>query len=139
MFYISVFHTPNTFKITQKGYYYDIDANLWNEAPVVHERARYCPTCCLTFPRKILNFNENLSKIVINYDEKKQGKHANDESNELTQIIDNAITSTISPNDHFCSVPFCDDKQSDHADNSDGTEDICFDGGNPDISISSNS
>ncbi len=59
-FYISVFHTPNTFKIMQKGYYYDLSTNVWSEAPVISERARYCPTCCLAFPRKIKN-NINLS------------------------------------------------------------------------------
>jgi hypothetical protein len=43
-FYMSVFHTPNTFKIMQKGYYYDLNTGLWSEGPVINERARYCPT-----------------------------------------------------------------------------------------------
>lgn len=52
-FYISVFHTPNTFRIMQKGYSFDLSTNMWNEAPVINERGRYCPTCSLSFPRKI--------------------------------------------------------------------------------------
>ena len=66
-FYISVFHTPNTFKIIQKGYYYDLKQNVWTEAPVVHERSRYCPTCCLSFPRKIYNFNGINEEISVKH------------------------------------------------------------------------
>lgn len=62
-FYISVFTTPNTFKIIQKGYYYDIETNLWSEGPVINERARYCPTCCLAFPRNIYNFNNDFVSV----------------------------------------------------------------------------
>jgi N-acetylneuraminic acid mutarotase len=66
-FYISVFHTPNTFKIMQKGYYYDLETNIWSEAPVVYERARYCPTCSLTFPRKIYTFNGKNDEIIVQH------------------------------------------------------------------------
>lgn len=64
-FYISVFTTPNTFKIIQKGYYYDIETNLWSEGPVINERARYCPTCSLAFPKNIYNNNSKNNKIVV--------------------------------------------------------------------------
>ncbi len=66
--------------------------NVWNEAPVVHERARYCPTCCLTFPRKILNFNDNLNNSIM-IKSQDQEKLINFTS-PLTQLIDNAIIST---------------------------------------------
>lgn len=66
--YISVFTTPNTFKITQKGYYYDIKTNEWSDAPVIAERARYCPTSTLTFPRQIYNFKHD-KVISIRHDE----------------------------------------------------------------------
>jgi len=59
-FYISVFTTPNTFKIMQKGFFYDTNTNVWSEAPVINERARYCPTACLAFPTKIYNFNNQI-------------------------------------------------------------------------------
>lgn len=69
-FYISIFHTPNTFKIMQKAYYYDLITNIWSEAPVAHDKSRYCPTCQLTFPNHILNSNENYYKY-INHDQVK--------------------------------------------------------------------
>lgn len=62
-FYISVFTTPNTFKIIQKGYYYDIETDTWSDGPVINERARYCPTCCLAFPRNVYNFNNDFVAI----------------------------------------------------------------------------
>ncbi len=66
-FYISVFTTPNTFKIMQKGYFYDLNTNVWTEAPVINERARYCPTSCLVFPRNVYSFN-NESTICLNHE-----------------------------------------------------------------------
>ena len=52
--YISVFHTSNSFIVMQEGYFYDLDAQQWIKAPVVHERARYCPTVQLRFPKNIM-------------------------------------------------------------------------------------
>ncbi len=52
--YISVFHTSNSFIVMQEGYFYDLDTQQWIKAPVVHERARYCPTVQLQFPGKML-------------------------------------------------------------------------------------
>lgn len=66
--YISVFTTPNTFKITQKGYYYDIITNVWSDAPVIAERARYCPTSTLAFPPQVYNF-ENKKVLSLKHDE----------------------------------------------------------------------
>jgi hypothetical protein len=65
-FYISVFTTPNTFKIVQKGYYYDIKSNVWTEAPVIAERARYCPTTCVVFPQTVYNF-DNRTIVRLNH------------------------------------------------------------------------
>jgi N-acetylneuraminic acid mutarotase len=62
-FYVSVFHTPSTFKIMQKGYYFDLNTCEWSDAPVINERARYCPTCTLAFPRSILNMNKSCVSI----------------------------------------------------------------------------
>ncbi|CAF1574355.1 unnamed protein product, partial [Didymodactylos carnosus] len=53
--YISVFHTSNSFIVMQEGYYYNLDEQKWIKAPVVHERARYCPTVQLRFPKSALN------------------------------------------------------------------------------------
>jgi hypothetical protein len=64
-FYMSVFHTPNTFKIMQKGYYYLIDKGEWVDAPVINEKARYCPTCTLAFPRRIFNTNLKCESICL--------------------------------------------------------------------------
>ncbi|CAF4378644.1 unnamed protein product, partial [Rotaria sordida] len=52
--YISVFHTSNSFIVMQEGYFFDFDTQQWIKAPVVHERARYCPTVQLRFPKKFL-------------------------------------------------------------------------------------
>lgn len=52
--YISVFHTSNSFMVMQEGYFYDFDNHQWLKAPIVHERARYCPTVQLQFPKEIL-------------------------------------------------------------------------------------
>ncbi|CAF2644525.1 unnamed protein product [Rotaria sp. Silwood2] len=52
--YISVFHTSNSFIVMQEGYFFDLDTQQWIKAPVVHERARYCPTVQLRFPKKCL-------------------------------------------------------------------------------------
>ncbi|CAF3475681.1 unnamed protein product [Rotaria sp. Silwood1] len=52
--YISVFHTSNSFIVMQEGYFFDLDTQQWIKAPVVHERARYCPTVQLRFPKKFL-------------------------------------------------------------------------------------
>lgn len=41
----------------QKGYYYDIKSRVWSEAPVIAERARYCPTTCVIFPPSLYNFD----------------------------------------------------------------------------------
>jgi len=70
-FYISVFTTPNTFKIIQKGYYYDIETNLWSEGPVINERARYCPTCCLAFPKNVYNFSNSFVSVKHSINQKK--------------------------------------------------------------------
>ncbi|CAF3894793.1 unnamed protein product [Rotaria sordida] len=53
--YISVFHTSNSFIVMQEGYFFDLDTQRWIKAPVVHERARYCPTVQLRFPKYFLN------------------------------------------------------------------------------------
>ncbi|CAF0730395.1 unnamed protein product [Rotaria sordida] len=37
-----------------EGYFFDFDTQQWIKAPVVHERARYCPTVQLRFPKKFL-------------------------------------------------------------------------------------
>ena len=52
--YISVFHTSNSFMVMQEGYFFDLDTQEWIKAPVVHERARYCPTVQLQFPKKLI-------------------------------------------------------------------------------------
>jgi hypothetical protein len=52
--YISVFHTSNSFIVMQEGYFFDLDSQQWIKAPVVHERARYCPTVQLRFPKNFL-------------------------------------------------------------------------------------
>ncbi|CAF0743658.1 unnamed protein product [Didymodactylos carnosus] len=61
--YISVFHTSNSFIVMQEGYYYNLDEQKWIKAPVVHERARYCPTVQLRFPKSALN---NTDKNITN-------------------------------------------------------------------------
>lgn len=98
-FYVGVFHTPNTFKITQKGYYYDLNSNIWSEAPVVHERARYCLTCCLSFPSKIYTFNGANDEIIINHGQNNDSlstvlQHQLQQQQLL--MIDAAVTSTPS-------------------------------------------
>ena len=64
--YISVFHTSNSFIVMQEGYFYDLDTQQWIKAPVVHERARYCPTVQLQFPGKMLKSLRatNISSII---------------------------------------------------------------------------
>lgn len=52
--YISVFHTSNSFIVMQEGYFFDLDTHQWVKAPVVHERARYCPTVQLRFSKSLL-------------------------------------------------------------------------------------
>ena len=52
--YISVFHTTNTFIVMQEGYFFDLDTEEWIKAPVIHDRARYCPTVQLRFPKNML-------------------------------------------------------------------------------------
>jgi hypothetical protein len=52
--YISVFHTSNSFMVMQEGYFFDLDSQQWIKAPVVHERARYCPTIQLRLPKQFL-------------------------------------------------------------------------------------
>lgn len=89
-FYISVFHTPNTFKIIQKGYFYDLKSNIWSDAPVVHERSRYCPTCCLSFPRKIYNSNGIHDEVVV--------QHQNTSVATTTTTNDYQQTAAISTN-----------------------------------------
>ncbi len=66
-----MFTTPNTFKIIQKGYYYDIETNLWSEGPVINERARYCPTCCLAFPKNVYNFSNSFVSVKHSINQKK--------------------------------------------------------------------
>lgn len=60
-FYVSVFHTSNTFRIMQKGYFYHLSTCKWTEAPVIGERARYCPTCTLIFPRNLFNSSSSIT------------------------------------------------------------------------------
>lgn len=60
--YISVFHTSNSFIVMQEGYFYDLNTSQWSKAPVVHERARYCPTVQLRFPRNL--FNKSIPPIT---------------------------------------------------------------------------
>ena len=88
--YISVFTTPNTFKIVQKGFYYDISSNIWTEAPIINERARYCPTCCLAFPRKVYNFSDNF--LTINHE------------NGASNYRNNASLNAIGAGDYFASL-----------------------------------
>lgn len=52
--YISVFHTSNSFIVMQEGYFFNLDTKQWTKAPVVHERARYCPTVQLRFPKNFI-------------------------------------------------------------------------------------
>ena len=76
-FYMSVFHTPSTFKIVQKGYFYDIVQDEWIDAPVINEKARYCHTSTLIFPRKIFNANEKCISIKDFSNIKRTIKHSN--------------------------------------------------------------
>ena len=52
LIYISVFHTSNSFIVMQEGYFFDLDTKQWLKAPVVHERARYCPTVQLRLTKR---------------------------------------------------------------------------------------
>ena len=52
--YASVFHTANSFIVKQEGYFFNLDNQQWIEAPVLHERARYCPTVQLRLPKKFI-------------------------------------------------------------------------------------
>lgn len=61
LIYISVFHTSNSFIVMQEGYFFDLDNQRWVKAPVVHERARYCPTVQLRFPSNFLKSIQNSS------------------------------------------------------------------------------
>ena len=61
--YISVFHTSNSFIVMQEGYFYDLDTQQWIKAPVVHERARYCPTVQLRFPKNFMKSIQTNSTI----------------------------------------------------------------------------
>ena len=66
--YISVFHTSNSFIVMQEGYFFDLDTQQWLKAPVVHERARYCPTVQLRFPRNLIKSSQttnNSSSLPI--------------------------------------------------------------------------
>ncbi|CAF0832223.1 unnamed protein product [Adineta steineri] len=54
LIYISVFHTSNSFIVMQEGYFFDLDTQQWLKAPVVHERARYCPTVQLRFSKNVI-------------------------------------------------------------------------------------
>jgi hypothetical protein len=38
----------------QEGYFFDLDTQQWLKAPVVHERARYCPTVQLRFSKNFI-------------------------------------------------------------------------------------
>ena len=64
--YISVFHTSNSFIVMQEGYFFDLDSQQWIKAPVVHERARYCPTVQLRFAKNLLRSIQPLSNITTN-------------------------------------------------------------------------
>lgn len=67
--YISVFHTSNSFIVMQEGYFFDLDNQQWIKAPVVHERARYCPTVQLSFPKNFMKSiqttNTNASSVPV--------------------------------------------------------------------------
>ena len=54
LIYISVFHTSNSFIVMQEGYFFDLDTKQWLKAPVVHERARYCPTVQLRLTKRLM-------------------------------------------------------------------------------------
>jgi hypothetical protein len=38
----------------QEGYFFDLDTQQWLKAPIVHERARYCPTVQLQFSKELI-------------------------------------------------------------------------------------
>lgn len=61
--YISVFHTSNSFIVMQEGYFFDLNTQQWSKAPVVHERARYCPTVQLRFPKTLIKSIQNNSPL----------------------------------------------------------------------------
>ena len=67
--YISVFHTSNSFMVMQEGYFFDLDTQQWRKAPVIHERARYCPTVQLRFSKNLIQsiqlINNNSSLIPV--------------------------------------------------------------------------
>jgi hypothetical protein len=68
LIYISVFHTSNSFIVMQEGYFFDLDSQQWTKAPVVHERARYCPTVQLRFPKnflKLIQTTNNSSSLPV--------------------------------------------------------------------------
>jgi len=85
-FYISVFTTPNTFKIVQKGYYYDIKSNIWSEAPVIAERARYCPTTCVVFPQSVYNF-DNRTILRLNHKKEEYNTESERENENLKSSV----------------------------------------------------
>jgi len=62
--YISVFHTSNSFMVMQEGYFFDLDTQKWIKAPVVHERARYCPTVQLRIPKKFLTSTQTTTTAI---------------------------------------------------------------------------
>ena len=55
LLYVSVFHTNKTFVVLQEAHFYNFDTELWIRAPVINDRARYCPTVQLRIDRKYLN------------------------------------------------------------------------------------
>ncbi len=62
--YISVFHTSNSFMVMQEGYFFDLDTQKWIKAPVVHERARYCPTVQLRIPKRFLTSTQTTTTAI---------------------------------------------------------------------------
>jgi hypothetical protein len=96
-FYVSVFHTPNTFKIMQKGYYFDLNTGMWTDAPVIIERARYCPTCTLAFPRSVLNMNKSCVSIRTKIISDNSSSKSTIRSNNMS-LIDSARESTSALN-----------------------------------------
>jgi len=119
-FYISVFHTPNTFKIIQKGYFYDVSTNIWSEAPTVHEKARYCPTCALAFPRNVYNSGDDYH-VAVNHD----SKAILQKRNEISQSIDETLTTSLPS---LCNPLLTDDNSSTDGSSGDLRAPVIIDG-----------
>ena len=83
--YISVFHTSNSFIVMQEGYFFDLDSQQWMSASVVHERARYCPTVQLRFPKTFLK------SIQTNSSTNNSSSNTNTNNNNSSTTISNLM------------------------------------------------